>query len=66
MDTVFLPELAVYGALMAAAAILGFWPELKQCGQSTHDHTTLEKVRRGAAHLHHLHHRPTEKSRDDK
>ncbi len=53
MDTVFLPELAVYDALMAAAAILGFWPELKQFRQSIHDRTALEKVRRGLAHLHH-------------
>ncbi len=63
MDTVFLPELAVYDALMAAAAILGFWPELKQFRQSIHDRTALEKVRRGAAHLHH---HPTKKPRDDK
>jgi len=49
MDTVLLPELVVYGALMAAAAILGFWPELVRFKRSVHDHTALDRVRRAIA-----------------
>ncbi len=53
MDTALLPDLTVYGVLMVAATILGFWPELMRFVQSVHDHTALDKVRHGFAHLRH-------------
>lgn len=37
MGTSLLPQLTVYGALLVAAAILGFWPELKQIMHSLRD-----------------------------
>ncbi len=50
MDTALLPQLTVYGALMVAAAILGYWPELVRFKRSVHDHTALDRVRRAIAH----------------
>ncbi len=52
MNTALLPQLTVYGALMVAAAILGFWPELVRFRQSVHDHTALDKVRHAVPHRH--------------
>jgi len=50
MNTTLLPQLTLYGALMVAAAILGYWPELMRFRQSLHDHTVLDKVRQALAH----------------
>jgi len=50
MDTSLLPQLTVYGALMVAATILGYWPELMRFRQSLHDHTALDRVRHALPH----------------
>lgn len=53
MDTALLLQLTVYGALMVAAAILGYWPELTRFRRSLHDHTALDRVRHALAHRRH-------------
>ncbi len=53
MNTSLLPQLTAYGAVMVAAAALGYWPELRRCVRSLHDHTALDRVRHALPHLHH-------------
>jgi len=52
MDTLLVPHLLIYGALLVGAATLGYWPELRRVTHALRDLAVVDKVRCSFTRLH--------------